>query len=545
MLPYMLPECAMFVGTCLTMVVGLSRDANTRNQTWMIVFATLLVAGLLASNTPPADSVFPYLIPFSKGLIAIVGIMLMLLGVGTVDRAEEAAVAQGRPYDALRMNRAEFWALFLFSLTGAMLVPASPNLIWLFLALELTSLPTYVMVVMSTRGTRSQEAGVKYFFLGALGAAMFLYGFALIYGGTGSTNLNQIAATFAAQSAAGGINDIAAAGVLLAIVGVAFKIAAVPMHFYTADVYQGASSPISAFLAFVPKTAGFITLLLLVGTLGWSHVGGHSAPGGEGGAGSSLPEFARITLWVLAAITMTVGNTLALIQSSVKRILAYSSVAHSGYMLVGLVVGPGSEFTSSGVAAVLFYLLCYGVMNLGVFAVLACLEHAPKDADADPAEADHIDDIRGLCRTRPLLGWCMVICSLSLLGLPFTLGFWGKLPLFTAGISAGEIVLVIILGLNSAVAAFYYLRLAAVPLLESRDDSAPALRDNPFWARRLAAMLSAGGVLSLVFLANGPMESSLEAGTYVQAAPARGSAPTPAAPAEHHNDHAAAGSSTH
>lgn len=525
MIAYMLPECAMFLGTCLTMIVGLSRDRHTRNQTWLIVFATLLVAGLLASNTPATDSVFPDIIPFAKGLIAIVGILLMLLASGTVDRAEEEQIAAGRPYDALRTNRAEFWALFLFSLTGAMLCSGAPNLIWLFLALELVSLPTYVMVVMSTRGTASQEAGVKYFFLGALGAAMFLYGFALLYGATGTTSLTGIATHFATH----GVSDLAAAGMVLSIIGVCFKIAAVPMHFYTADVYQGAASPISAFLAFTPKTAGFITLLLLVGTLGWSSgVTGHES------VGHSLPEFARVTLWVLAALTMTVGNVLALLQNSVKRILAYSSIAHSGYMLVGVIVGPGQSFSSSGVSAVLFYLLCYGVMNVGVFAVLASLERAPAREGDDPTEADHIDDIRGLCRTRPILGWCMVVCSLSLLGLPLTLGFWGKLPLFTAGIASGEITLVLLLGLNSAVAAFYYLRLAALPLLEAPADSSATLLDNPFWSRRLAAMLSAGGVLVLVVLANGPMESSHRAARYVGATPGEIRPLTPAAPVEEH-----------
>jgi NADH-quinone oxidoreductase subunit N len=513
MILYLLPECAMFLGTCIAMVIGLSRDPHVRNQTWLIVFATLLLAGLLASNTPPTNSVFPNLIPFAKGLIALVGLLLMLLAAGTVDRTEEASIAAGRPFDALRTNRAEFWALFLFSLTGAMLCAGSPNLIWLFLALELTSLPTYVMVVMSTRGTRSQEAGVKYFFLGALGAAMFLYGFALVYGGTGSTDLLAIASHFQTH----GVSDLAAAGIVLSIIGVGFKIAAVPMHFYTADVYQGAASPISAFLAFTPKAAGFITLILLVGTLGW-----HSPVRGETALeGDALPHFARMTLWVIAALTMTVGNVLALVQSSVKRILAYSSIAHSGYMLVGLIAGPGPDFASSGISAVLFYLFCYGVMNVGTFAVLASLERAPAPGtDADPEEADHIDDIRGLCRTRPLLGWCMVICSLSLLGLPFTLGFWGKVPLFTAGISAGEITLVIILGVNSAIAAFYYLRLAALPLLEEAPESSKTLRDNPFWSRRLAAILSAGGVILLVFLANGPMESSHAAARYVAAPPA-------------------------
>jgi NADH-quinone oxidoreductase subunit N len=431
---------------------------------------------------------------------------MLLVQAGTVDRLEEKMIAEGkRVFDPLRTNRAEYYAFFLFSLTGLMLVASADDLIWLFLALELTSLPTYIMVAISSARNRSREAGVKYFFLGALGAAIFLYGFALIYGGTGSTNLNTIA--MAVQN--GGINSVTMAGMLLALVGLGFKIAAVPMHFYTADVYQGAASQVSAFLAFVPKAAGFLAILLLCATMGWNF--SPQRPSGlqdilSGGlvtvdpTGSSLPEAVRLLLWVMAALTMTVGNVLAVQQTSVKRMLAYSSIAHSGYMLVGVIAGPGDgSFANSGISAVLFYLLSYGVMNLGVFAVLAAIERKPGH-DGEYREVDHIDDIKGMWQAHPAMGVCMTICSLSLLGLPPLLGFWGKLPLFSSGIAAGEYALVVVLGLNSAIAAFYYLRLALAPYLDAREAATEGTQLAPFASRRWAAIASAGGVLVLTLL---------------------------------------------
>jgi len=496
------PEIILFLGTCVVMLLGLSPSAELRRITGVVAGVSIGLAGIIASLTPTvATPLLPEMMPYAKGLIAIIGLLLLLLSAGTVDRAEENAIAAGRRrYDPLRSTRGEFYAFFLFSMTGLMLCASADDLIWLFLALELTSLPTYVMVTISTRGTRSQEAGVKYFFLGALGAAIFLYGFALLYGGAGTTNLTEMHAYFAAN----GLNPIATAGIVLSILGIAFKIAAVPMHFYTADVYQGAAAPVGAFLAFVPKTAGFLALLAILAAVGWTH----------GLDGSSLPPEVRVVLWILAALTMTVGNTLALLQTSIKRVLAYSSIAHSGYMIVGLIAGPGNgSFTQNGLAAVLFYLLTYGVMNIGAFAVVACLEH-DRGETTEPDEADHIDDLKGLCKTKPVLGWVIVISSLGLLGLPPLLGFFGKVPLFTSGIAAGEIPLVLVLAVNSAIAAFYYLRFVNNALLADPDPRGEKLRETPLPARRVAAVVATGGVIVLTAAAGGLIPAAEKAGTY-------------------------------
>jgi len=481
------PEFLLFMTTCVVMLTGQWPNASVRRLTPWLCAIGLIAAGGASMMAPPGDGLFPGLMGYSKLLTAGIGLMMLPLLVGTVDRKVERLAAEGVPFQPIRSNGAEFYAFFLFSLTGLMLVSSADDLIWLFLALELTSLPTYIMVTISTQGTRSQEAGIKYFFLGALGAAIFLYGFALLYGAAGSTDIPEIAAHFQAN----GVGSIGLLGILISLVGVAFKVAAVPMHFYTPDVYQGAASPVSAMLAFVPKAAGFLAIFMIAGVAGW----------GEDGR---LPAEVDALLWIMAALTMTVGNVLALLQSSVKRMMAYSSVAHSGYMLVGVLAGPGiagadAPFWQNGLAAVLFYLLCYGVMNLGVFGVLASLERRGE-------EADEIDDIRGLCKTVPHLGWVMVICSLSLLGFPPLLGFIGKIGLFTAGVSSNNIPLVLILGLNSAIAAFYYLRLVGAVYFEPASDT--GFRASPYGSRHFASLLSAAGVILLLFVGNGLIKSA-------------------------------------
>ncbi len=472
------PEIALFVTTCVVMIVGLSKSAAARRASAWITALGTIVAFVLALNSPMGDGLLPGMLGFAKATIAGVGFLLLLLLAGTVDRDYEARLARGAAFDPIRATRGEFYAFFLFSLTGVMLCATADDLIWLFLALELTSLPTYIMVAMSSPRLRAQEAGVKYFFLGALGAAIFLYGFAMLYGATGTTNLVEIAATFSSQ----GLGPIGLAGITLSILGLCFKVAAVPMHFYTPDVYEGAATPVAAYLAFAPKMAGFLSLMLIVSTVGW--------------VDGALPDSVRVMLWVIAATTMTVGNVLATLQTSVKRILAYSSVAHSGYMMVGLIAGPGDGGVfQNGLGAILFYMLCYGVMNVGAFGVLACIERGRGEDES--VELETLEDLRGLCATRPLVGWAMVLCVISLLGMPPLLGFWAKLLLFTSGIAAGEIVLVVILGLNSAIAAYYYLRIIAAAMFEPADARREPGRLTPMRGRVLACVVSAVGVVLL------------------------------------------------
>lgn len=513
-LRYIWPEAVLFITAVLVVLIGLSKSPATRRSCAGVSIIGLAIAGALGLFSPAMPgSPLPALLPFAKTMVAIVGILLILLMHGLADREYEGAVeSKLRAFDPIRATRGEFFGFILFSLMGLMLCATADDLIWLFLALELTSLPTYVMVAISTARTKSQEAGVKYFFLGALGAAIFLYGFAMLYGATGTTTLfapegePSIASVLAAQLASGGLSPIAVLGIVLAVVGMSFKIAAVPMHFYTPDVYQGAASPVAAFLGFVPKAAGFFSIILLLAAVGWT----------SGPTGDALPEPIRIVIWLMAALTMTVGNILALLQHSVKRMLAYSSIAHSGYMLVGVLAGPGrgdagGSLASNGLGAAMFYLFAYGFMNLGAFAVIACLER--KSSDGTFTEADSVDDIRGLARRHPWLGGALALSALSLLGFPPLLGFFGKFYLFTSAISAGEVGLVVLLGLNSAIAAFYYLRLVGLPILESPDDRSDGISITPFRGRLMTAAIAALASIALVLVASPIMRQADRATT--------------------------------
>ncbi len=508
------PEIALFITACIVMILGQSRHKDSRNLSPWVCALGLVVSGFLAWNFRgvTTSAALPHLPYYGKLLVSAIGLVLLPLMAGIADRDLEASVAKGRPFEALKSTRGEFYSFFLFSLTGLMLCASADDLIFLFLALELTSLPTYVMVALSTARNRSMEAGVKYFFLGALGAAIFLYGFALIYGAAGSTHFHDIALAFNKSAGAGGPNTLAMLGVILAVLGVCFKIAAVPMHFYTPDVYQGAASSVAGFLAFVPKAAGFFAIILLCSLVGWHWQGPIE------NVHESLPPALRTMLWVIAAITMTAGNVMAILQSSVKRILAYSSIAHSGYMLVAVIAGPGpsdAPFVRNGLAAVLFYLAAYAIMTIGAFTVVASLEKNRPDGSHD--EADDIDDLRGLALTRPLLGWTMVLSSMGLLGLPPLLGFFGKVPLFTSAIGAGEIPLVIVLGINSAIAAYYYLRLAYVCFIDAPETlpSVAKAELSPFaGARHVSGVASIIGVVGLTFFAGHIADLAREGARY-------------------------------
>ncbi|MCC5830436.1 MAG: NADH-quinone oxidoreductase subunit N [Phycisphaeraceae bacterium] len=463
------PEMVLSVGALLCLFLGLARSARVRHATPLIagVSLVLCIVGPMAWSAarPAAPGEIALVLglaatpmaAFLKITIASIGLLLLLVSYRTPDQLPQNIEIErsGAAFDPGQTTRGEFFAFFLMSLAGAMLCAGADGLVWLFLALELTSLPTYIMLVTTRQSTLAREATVKYFFLGALAVAMFLYGFTLIYGATGVTQLYTTPVTEGLATVQSVVAEwrqegqplplMLLVGMGLAILGISFKIAAVPMHLYTADVYQGATTPMTAFLAFVPKTAGFASLVLLLGTLGWP-----------------LPEPIAAMLWIMAVLTMTVGNVLGLMQTSVKRALAYSSIAHSGYMLVGLLAGSaameaGQPVVASGIAGILFYLVAYGVANLASFGVLGCLKRQGE-------EAETYQDISGLHHRHPWLAAIMLISLLSLIGLPPLVGFLGKIYLFAPAFFTGEpamIWLVVIALINSAISAVYYLRIAA------------------------------------------------------------------------------------
>jgi len=488
---FVLPEMVLFVGVVALFIMGVSPRKAAREMlplvTCVFLGIALVITPLVYSGDHLARAVeqdlllMPVLGKYVKMVVCVVGMLLAMLTVGLLDRRLETDFDSGRlRFDALRTSRGEFHAFFLLSLIGVMLCCNANDLIWLFLALELTSLPTYVMVATSRSTRLAQEAAVKYFFLGAMAAATFLYGFALLYGSTGTIVLTEMREAFARQIAeTGGINLVGQVGMILAILGIAYKIVAAPMHFYAADVYEGAASPVTAFLGFVPKTAGMLALILLLTTIGWADAAALRPEG------TALPATIMTTLWMISVLTMVLGNVGALLQHSVKRMLAYSSIAHSGYMLIGIIAGPGI-----GLNAVLFYLLVYGFMNTGAFAVLAGLERQGR-------EIESLDDLAGLRRRYPLMAWSMAICAGSLLGFPPLLGFIGKLYLFIAGVEAGQIALVVIAAINSAISAWYYLQLVGWPILKAPTARSETIRPGPALWPRAAAALAALAVLVL------------------------------------------------
>jgi len=486
---FILPELVLFIGAVVVSVVGLSRRKSARDLLPALTALFLVIAFMITPflyspvKTASAGLLMPMLGKYVKMVVCLVGVLLTMVSAGMMDRRMEADVEAGRlPFDPLRAGRGEFYAFFLLSLIGVMLCCNANDLIWLFLALELTSLPTYIMVAVSRSSRRAQEAAVKYFFLGAMASAVFLYGFALLYGATGTIVLTEMRDAFDAQRAATGeMNLVGTVGLILAILGICYKIAAAPMHFYAADVYEGAASPVTAFLGFVPKTAGMLALMLLLGTVGW---------GGWGPLGTeTLPQPILTTLWMIAVLTMTLGNIGALLQRSVKRMLAYSSIAHSGYMIIGLIAGPGL-----GLNAVLFYLLVYGLMNTGAFAVLAGLQRQGH-------EIESVDDLVGLRQRHPAMACALALCAGSLLGFPPLLGFIAKLYLFIAGFQAGQAPLIVIAGLNSAISAWYYLYIVKLSLLDSPTVRSDTIDRSPVVWSRWAAILTALAVLLLPIFA--------------------------------------------
>ncbi len=340
----------------------------------------------------------------------------------------------------LRINHGEFYALILLSTAGMMLLIAAVDMLAVFLGLEMMSIPIYVLAGFDRRKLRSNEAALKYFLIGSFASAILLYGMALLYGATGSTSFEALRAGFDAT------NPLALVGVGLVVVGFAFKISAVPFHQWTPDVYEGAPSAVTAFMSVTVKAAAFAALLRLIGL----------------GLGPLDATMINI-VWTLSALTMIVGNVMAVIQDNIKRMLAYSSIAHAGYMLVGVVTG-----TVEGYSAIVFYLIVYTFMNLGAFGVVVALAHHGHDCE-------RMESLAGLARSRPALAALMTLFMFSLIGIPGTAGFIAKFAIFAAAVRADVIWLTIVGMLMSVVSVYYYLRIPVLMYMQDPAEEAPRM----------------------------------------------------------------------
>ncbi|HET7876618.1 MAG TPA: NADH-quinone oxidoreductase subunit N [Methylomirabilota bacterium] len=361
------------------------------------------------------------------------------------------------------MEAGEYYVLVLLAAVGMVLMAGAGDLITVFLGLETMSLSLYVLAGFFRPRVEAAESSMKYFLLGAFASGFFLYGIALIFGATGSTNLDRIAAA----AAAGAVRDplfVIGAGLLL--VGFGFKISSVPFQMWVPDVYEGAPTAITALIATGSKAAAFAALIrVLLSALRPAQV-----------------DWALL-LWGLAVLTMTAGNVVALAQQNLKRMLAYSSIAHVGYMLVGVVAGG-----ALGNGSVLFYLLVYTFTTAGAFGTILLLER-------DGREAVRLDDLAGLANRHPLMALTLSIFLLSLIGIPPTAGFVGKFYLFGAAVRAGYVWLAVIGVLNSAVAAYYYLRLIVYMYMREPEGAPTVLA--PSLSGSLALLVALWGVIQL------------------------------------------------
>jgi NADH-quinone oxidoreductase subunit N len=495
--PLVLPEIVLAAAACVLFLGSTFRP--DRNLWGGVALASLAAAALVAWLGPrPSDAgpeqlyAAPVLLDnFSaviKGLAFAGGALLVLFAWEEVPERQAG----------------EYHACLLVAVAGTSLTGMANDLITLFLSLELISIPTYVLLYLPRQDNPAQEAAMKYFMLSIFSSALMLFGFSYLYGLGGTTNVPALARALG-NVESGPLPAAALVALVMVVAGLGFRIAAVPFHFYAPDVYQGTTTGAAALLAYVPKVAGFVAL---VRVLGFAPQPGLLEALALGKAkvipGLLLGPQVSTLFWILAAVTMTLGNVLALLQENLKRLLAYSSVAHAGYMLIGLAAAPYLRGVDApgGVEAILFYLAAYGAMTIGAFAVISYVNTPQR-----PVET--VDDLAGLSRSHPWVALLMMVFLFSLIGIPATGGFAGKFLLFWGAMSVPGVpgdsatleqarlfhILALIGVLNAAVGAWYYLRIVAVMYLRN------PLR--PAEGRRRPAALTAIAVCAVLTIALG------------------------------------------
>ena len=432
------PLLVLVVWACVLLLVDQFIPKGRKGVTALLAAVGLaVVLGLTIARAGETGDGFNHMVAvdgfssFMNGLFLASGLLGIALAFSYLRR--------------LHIERGEYYVLLMFSISGMMLMAQATDLIVVFLALELLSIPLYVLAAFARPRAESEEAGLKYFLLGAFATGFVVYGIALVFGATASTNLATILAAVQAGTA---VRTLLLIGAALILVGFSFKVAAVPFHMWTPDVYQGAPSSVTGFMAVGAKAAGFAALLRIF-------VSAFPALG---------PDLVPV-LWGLSAVTMVVGNVLALSQTNIKRLLAYSSIAHAGYILMAFVSFSNPKVAPDAVASALFYLVSYAVTSFGAWAVVIALEKAE-------GKGLEIDDYAGLGKRKPALAAAMTIFMLSLTGMPPTLGLIGKFYLFRTAIAGGFVGLAVIGVLTSLVSAYYYLRVIVVMYMREGEPQA-------------------------------------------------------------------------
>lgn len=464
----LLPEVILVTAAVWLFCVG----TWLRSRAWWSLFAPLAVLVAMAAlyfRTPQAWFAGEPIAAYYQGPLVIDSLSLAGRWIGAAAGLLFVLVGGGR---APRPLSSEYLGTLILAATGVMIVSAANDLVLFFLGLELISIPTYALLFLGLKNRATGEATVKYFFLSILSSALLLYGLSFIYGMGGTTviaggsggvaSLSQTLRTLTeGEGDVAGLAQLAPIAFVLLLAGLGFKLAAVPFHFYAPDVYQGATNANAGVLAVLPKIAGVIGLVRLTTLL---------AP--------LVGDFAWQSVMVISLLTMTIGNVCALWQNSFRRLMAYSSIAHAGYMLIGLSVALASPQPALGLTAMLFYLLVYAFASLGAFAAAAWLSDEHRSLDG-------IDELRGVGRTHPSAAGPLAVFMFSLAGIPPLAGFWGKFSLFGSAIQIARatdsesvqmwfIVLATVGALNAAIAAAYYLRIVAVLYFQPHTTRQPA-----------------------------------------------------------------------
>jgi NADH-quinone oxidoreductase subunit N len=456
----LLPIIIVTVWGVLLLVVDLFVPKNGKSLTAMLAAVGLAASlGIDMALSGRFETAFNGM-AVMDGFAAFANAIILCSGIAGIALAYEFLKRQG-------IERGEYYPLLLFSTAGMMMLVQAYDLIIVFLAIELMSIPLYIMAGLARLRADSQESALKYFLLGTFASGFLLYGIALVYGATAHTDLLGIVAAAANPQH----HLLLLIGAALILVGLGFKLSAVPFHMWAPDVYQGAPTPVTGWMAVTVKVAGLAALLRIFVM-----------------AFPSLADKISPILMVLAALTMIFGNLLALVQTNIKRMLAYSSIANVGYLLMAFVSYNNNLVASDAIAAILFYMVGYAFTSFAAWAVVAAVERGS-------GAGQLIEDFAGVGRKYPLLGVAMMIAMLSLTGIPPTLGFWGKFYIFRAAIEGGNIGLALIGLLTSLVSAYYYLRVVVVMYMKPGD---PEVSQEP-WVNVLA-VTAAAGTLLLAFI---------------------------------------------
>ncbi|MFN2215946.1 MAG: NADH-quinone oxidoreductase subunit N [Anaerolineales bacterium] len=428
----LLPNILLVIWACALLIADLFIPKSRKGITaTLAAFGLAMVMGIVLAQSGREYTAFNDMIVVDRFSIFL-NVLFLATGLFGIAIAYEYLKRMG-------IERGEYYSLILFSITGMMLMAQAADLIVIFLGLELLSIPLYILAAWARPRVESEEAGLKYFLLGSFATGFVVYGIALIFGATGSTNFTEILFKIKMEEA---ITTLLLAGSAFLLVGFGFKVAAVPFHMWTPDVYQGAPTSVTGFMAVGAKAAGFAALLRIFAT-----------------AFPSLSVDLVPILWGLAAATMIVGNLVAISQKDIKRMLAYSSIAHAGYILMAFVPYGNASVAQDSIASALFYLVTYGITSFGAWALVISLEKTE-------GKGLEISDYAGLGKKNPVMAVAMTVFMLSLTGVPPTLGLVGKIYLFRSVVEGGFIGLALIGVITSLISAFYYLRVVVVMFMQ-------------------------------------------------------------------------------